>query len=178
MNRSGYMEADDFDLDERSNLWRGAVHRSILGKRGQSALRQLLVAMDALPEKVLAADSLVNAAGEFCTLGVLGQARGLDMSNIDPYDWESVAKEFNLAPAMIREIVYHNDEVIKEDHWEYVEICGPVRRQHPYYECHFKNVQIETTEEQRRELRWKYMRKWVSDWIELAEIRSKKCQSK
>src|ERR1700754_1072963 len=112
MSRSGY--SDDC---ENLGLWRGAVARAISGERGQAALKELAAAMDAMPEKTLAAESLVNHEGEFCTLGVLGQARGLDMSLIDPEDYDWVADAFNLAPAMVREIVYENDEVVNTCKW-------------------------------------------------------------
>ncbi|NDV73529.1 hypothetical protein [Burkholderia cenocepacia] len=107
MSRSGYSDEDE---DGTLGLWRGAVHRAISGKRGQAALRELAAALDAMPVKSLAAESLVNADGRFCTLGALGHARGLDMAPIDPEDWDAVAVAFNIAPAMVREIVYENDE--------------------------------------------------------------------
>ena len=105
MSRSGYT-----DEGEYSALWRGAVERSIKGKRGQTMFRDLLAALDAMPEKILAADSLVTADGEYCTLGALGAARGLDMKPIDPEDYDAVARSFGVAPALVREVVYMNDE--------------------------------------------------------------------
>lgn len=108
MSRSGY--SDDFDDDGTGGLWLGAVTRAIKGQRGQAMLRELLSALDAMPEKTLAADSLVTADGEYCTLGALGAARGLDMALLDPEDWHAVASAFNVAPALVREVVYFNDE--------------------------------------------------------------------
>lgn len=107
MSRSGYTDDDE---DGRLAMWRGAVRSAIRGARGQAMLRELLTALDAMPEKVLAADSLVDADGDFCTLGVLGNARGLPVKELDPEDWDAVAKAFGVAPAMVREIVYMNDE--------------------------------------------------------------------
>ena len=134
MNRSGY--TDDYDEDGTSGLWRGAVQRAITGKRGQAALLELAAAMDAMASKRLAADSLVSAHGEFCTLGVLGHARGLDMSNIDPEDWDAVAKAFGIALSMVREIVYENDERRDGERWMNWEVCGPVRCGWPHWEQH------------------------------------------
>lgn len=105
MSRSGYS-----DECENLGLWRGAVERAIKGKRGQAMLRDLLAALDAMPEKALVADSLVTAEGEFCTLGALGRVRGIDMTKLDPEDRESVAGAFGIATAMAQEIVYMNDE--------------------------------------------------------------------
>ena len=123
MSRSGYSE----DC-EGLGLWRGRMASAIRGKRGQQALRELAVAMDAMPDKVLAVDSLVNADGEFCTLGVLGHARGLNMAPLDPEDPAAVAEAFKIAPAMAREIVYENDEALYPWDWVEVEVFGPLRR--------------------------------------------------
>jgi hypothetical protein len=156
MSRSGY--TDDCD---NLGLWRGAVERSIRGKRGQAALRELAAAMDAMPNKTLAAESLVTADGEFCTLGVLGQARGMNMAPIDPDDWDAVARAFNLAPAMVREIVYENDEGIYPYERAKVEICGPVRPYFPEWGDHVRTVSVPIPPETMAAQRWKRMRQWV-----------------
>ena len=154
MSRSGYI-----DDCENIGLWRGCVTRAIRGKRGQQALRELAVAMDAMPDKALAADSLVNADGEFCTLGVLGQARGLNMAPLDPEDPDAVAEAFNIAPAMAREIVYENDEALYPWDWVEVEVCGPLRR------CDRRTitVRVDIKPELMARARWQHMRKWVAD---------------
>lgn len=139
MSRSGY--SDDY---EGVNLWRGAVNRAIKGKRGQRMLRELLAALDAMPDKTLAADSLVTTDGEYCTLGVLGAVRGLDLKSIDPEDSDAVARAFGVAPALVREVVYENDE--SEDG------CHCVAGKWTY--------QAETPAE-----RWTRMRKWVERQI-------------
>ena len=157
MSRSGY--SDDYDVDGTGGLWRGAVMRSIRGKRGQAALQQLAIAMDVMPVRKLAAKSLVTTNGDFCTLGVLGNARGLDMSKIDPYDSDAVSAAFNIAPAMACEIAYLNDESIGSHSWERVEICGPMRK----YENHARLVNV--PREGTAEMRWQYMRKWVAESI-------------
>lgn len=110
MSRSGYDdECAGWDLIR----WRGAVNSAIKGKRGQQTLSEILAALDAMPVKELSADSLVSADGQFCTLGALGAARGMPMADLDPDDPEGVAEKFGIATAMVREIVYENDE------------CGP-----------------------------------------------------
>jgi hypothetical protein len=161
MSRSGY--SDDYDEDGTGGLWRGAVMRSIRGKRGQAALKELAKAMDAMPKKTLAAESLMTENGEFCTLGVLGKARGLNMDPLDPDDWDAVARAFNIAPAMVREIVYENDEVIEKYDLVDVEICGPMRTRYPYWETHRRTVRVAIPEETLGAQRWARMRKWVSD---------------
>jgi hypothetical protein len=107
MSRSGYSD----DLDHWALIrWRGAVNASIKGARGQKLLRELATAMDAMPEKVLIADDLVDVEGDACALGVVGRARGIDLAAIDPEDPPQVAQAFDIANALAQEIVYINDE--------------------------------------------------------------------
>lgn len=106
MSRSGYCE----DLDTWSLVrWRGAVNAATKGKRGQAFFKELLDALDAMPEKRLIANEL-EAGGEFCTIGVLGQKRGIDMTGIDPDDPERVSAAFDIACALAQEVVFMNDE--------------------------------------------------------------------
>jgi len=107
MSRAGYSD----DCDGWALIrWRGAVKSAIRGERGQQFLRELAEAMDAMPEKRLIAHAL-QEAGCHCTLGVIGAARGIDMSTIDPENAEQVSAEFGIAPALAKEIVFENDEV-------------------------------------------------------------------
>jgi hypothetical protein len=141
MSRSGY--CDDREDNWRHICWRGAVSSALRGKRGQAFLLELAAAMDAMPVKRLVTEEL-QADGEFCTLGVVGAARGLDMSVIDPDDAEVVAEKFGLAEAMVREIVYENDEYFGDYKW--------IDGEHKYVR--------ETPEE-----RWTRMRAWVAKQI-------------
>lgn len=105
MSRSGYSEDGCDYLD----LYRGAVDQAINGKRGQQLLREMLAALDAMPEKVLTQNAL-EENGQYCALGVVGHARGIDMAKIDPENPNRVAKTFNIAPSMAREIAWINDD--------------------------------------------------------------------
>lgn len=106
MSRSGYSDdCGGWDLI----CWRGAVKSALKGKRGQAFLLELRDALDAMPAKRLIADSLV-AEGEFCTIGVVGAKRGVDMAALDPDDREAVGEAFGISPAMASEIVFMNDE--------------------------------------------------------------------
>jgi len=110
MSRSGY--TDDYDGDGQWAMirGRGAVESAIRGNRGQNALKAILAAMDALPVKRLIENDLQSKTGEFCTLGVLGHARGIDMASLDSDNREGVAAVFGIAPALVAEIFYENDE--------------------------------------------------------------------
>jgi len=121
MSRSGY--SDDYDLGDNSLwLYRGAVKSAIKGRRGQSFLRDLLAALQALPEKRLIAGHM-QTADCVCAIGAVGKARGVDMSDIDQmiaeadecgYDMPEIGGEvaatFGIASAMAREIMFENDE--------------------------------------------------------------------
>lgn len=109
MSRSGLYE-DDGDDPLGFGRFRGRVASAIRGKRGQAALKELLAALDAMPDKRLIAHNLVDADGEHCTLGVLGAARGLPMDDLDPEDYDRVAEAFGIAPVMVQEIEFMNDE--------------------------------------------------------------------
>lgn len=106
MSRSGYSE----DLDNWQLIkWRGAVASAIRGRRGQAFLREMLMAMDAMPNKRFIASEL-EKEGEVCALGSVGKARALDMNDLDPYDHETVAAKFDVSHALACEIMYVNDE--------------------------------------------------------------------
>ena len=108
MSRSGY--SDDCD-GSALNLWRGAVEQSIRGKRGQAFLRETLAALDAMTAKELAAESLYEpASGAFCTLGVVGKARGVDLEKLEYAEVEEVADVFGIAQSLAAEIMYMNDD--------------------------------------------------------------------
>lgn len=120
--------------------WRGAVASAIRGKRGQAFLREMLAALDAMPEKrliagslvfdghpehlyphpaediIIGGDQLVTGCGEVvrvgdvCAMGALAKARAFDVSNIDPHDPEGVSGAMGVAEALVREIAWVNDE--------------------------------------------------------------------
>ena len=107
MSRSGY--GDGCDDNWSLIRWRGAVESSIRGKRGQAFLKEMLAAMDALPERKLIAEEL-EAGGAVCAIGSVGRVRGIDMTGIDPEDSARVAATFGIAEPLAREIVFMNDE--------------------------------------------------------------------
>lgn len=107
MSRSGY--SDDDEGDGRIAMWRGQVASASRGKRGQKFFRDLIEALDAMPEKRLVTDALIKE-GEVCALGALGLKRGIPIGDIDPEDPETVAAKFDIAHQLAAETAYMNDE--------------------------------------------------------------------
>lgn len=110
MSRSGYTD-DEYDA-WATIRWRGAVAQAIRGRHGQAFLREMLTALDALPEKRLIADDLQDAYDPdcVCALGAVGRARSADMSHLDPYDRETVADTFRITDALAFEVMWINDD--------------------------------------------------------------------
>ena len=144
MSRSGYI--DDMDDYMALGRWRGMVSSAIRGKRGQKMLKDMLAALDAMPDKALIIGDLETPEGDVCALGALGKARGIDMANIDPEDPPQVAAAFDIAEPLAQEVVYMNDE-----YFDYV------------YE---QNQRREVTPEER----WTKMREWVAKHIKSEAI--------
>ena len=156
MSRSGYTEdCEGADLA----MWRGAVASAVRGKRGQAFLAELVTALDAIPEKRLGANALRDDNGDFCALGTVGNARGLNLAAIDPEDRETVAESFGIATAMAAEIMFENDECVDSYKWVTHEICGPVRPNWPDWWHHTKQVRIAAPDVEQR--RWRHMRNWA-----------------
>lgn len=158
MSRSGY--CDDYGDDDPLALgrYRAQVMSAIRGKRGQTLLRELLAALDAMPNKQLVAGEL-EAEGQFCALGVVGHARGMDLSNIDTYDVESLGPKFNIAEQLAREIMWVNDDHVSEYKWKEFEICGPIKHWSD------RNISMRVANENEGYERWQEVRKWVASHI-------------
>jgi hypothetical protein len=110
MSRSGF--DIDGDHDQWAQIrWAGQFASAARGKRGQAFWRDLLQALDEMPDKRLVAHDLV-ADGAYCTIGALGAKRGVELEKIDPYDYDTLAKTFNVAHQLVREVEWMNDEAV------------------------------------------------------------------
>ncbi|WP_311238281.1 MULTISPECIES: hypothetical protein [unclassified Xanthomonas] len=84
-------------------------------------LRDLIAALDALPEKELIA-GIVEQDGCFCALGALAHFRGTDLDQGEhggtDYDFEAnrAARRLNIAHQLVQEVVFENDEA---GEWRY-----------------------------------------------------------
>ena len=121
---------------------------AIRGKRGQAFLREMLAALDAMPEKKLITEDLerqpeglpfaLREEGGVCAMGSVGKARGIDMTALDPHEPDQIAATFGVAEVLAREIAFENDE------------GGPWWKETP-------------------EARWARMRKWIESQIKPQE---------
>lgn len=109
MSRSGYSDDGDFDQWEHIK-WRGQVASAFRGRRGQDFFRDLLKALDDMPEKRLIAEELQQPDGAVCTIGALGAARGVEMEKLHVEDYEGIAAAFGVARQVVQEVEWMNDE--------------------------------------------------------------------
>lgn len=156
MSRSGY--CDDLDTLDLGR-WRGQVASAIRGKRGQQFLRDLIAALDALPEKELIAGDLVNDEGCVCALGALGKARNVDLSSIDTYEYHALGDMFNIAHQLAQEVMYENDEHVSDTKMVSTVLCGPVRPWYPEFGSHI--VSHSEPDENAPRRRWQHIRDWA-----------------
>ena len=88
---------------------------AIRSKRGQKLLRDLLGALDAMPEKLLIASDFVWPDGKCCALGALGLTRGMDSEYMQSMgvdclvDFSKAARAFAAPPSLIEWIMREND---------------------------------------------------------------------
>ncbi len=109
MSRSGYSE--DFGDDGQSlGLYRASVARAINGKRGQTFLREMAEALDAMPVKELITGEVVSAEGCVCAIGAVAVARKMDVTTLDIHDGDDVGKAFGVARSLACEIAFENDD--------------------------------------------------------------------
>jgi hypothetical protein len=160
MSRHGYVE---FDGDDplMEGRWRGAVRSALRGKRGQAFFRELIEALDAMPVKALAPHSFTRG-GEVCALGSVALKRGVDVSEYEPaddsdeyvdlVDADALSRVFGIAPVMVREIMYENDEC---DQWHWEDDGSVVRHGVRHGETRkYRTYELPTE-------RWQRMRAWA-----------------
>ncbi len=76
--------SDDETFAGQFELWQANCRRSLRGRKGQSALRDLEAALLTLPEKRLIRDVLVDDDGGMCAVGCYAKHKGLDLAKFDP----------------------------------------------------------------------------------------------
>lgn len=114
MGRHGMCEVELLEDNWAYICYRGAVKSAIKGNRGQAFLKDLITSLESLPEKKLIEGELEHD-GMYCAIGSVGASRGIDMSNIDAYDSNKIAEIFGIAPSLVREIEWINDQVCSDE---------------------------------------------------------------
>jgi hypothetical protein len=111
MSRSGYSEDWGEDFNNQLELYRNSVDLALSGRRGQKFLKDLLAALDSMPQKRLIRYEF-EKAGEVCALGAAGRAKGIDLprGEMDEIDIRYLSRSLGVAPCMAREIMYENDD--------------------------------------------------------------------
>jgi hypothetical protein len=110
MSRSGY--SDDLD-DLELGRWRAQVNSAIRGRRGQSFFRNLVAALDALPEQRLVSSVLQDPDGEVCALGAALKHVGKECpisEDEDDFDSDWTAAQLDIATQLVQETAWQNDE--------------------------------------------------------------------
>ena len=158
MSRSGY--SDECDDQWAMIRWRGAVASSLRGKRGQAFLREVLAALDAMPDKRLVG-SRFEADGDCCTLGAVCRVRGVDASGLTPdYNQGDVSRDIadllDIPVALAAEIMHTNDETVEDTRPERVATDPGDRRSRRIVWVPVPGA---------AEKRWQHMRDWVARHI-------------
>lgn len=133
MSRTSWSEDFRDDAPAAVNLFQGNVKRSMRGKAGQAALRELEAALLAMPEKELYSGLFVGTTGAVCALGAVAVARkeatGLSRdealaacADVDPEDSEEEGEALGFPRLVAEAIVWENDEA-NTTVWEVA--CGP-----------------------------------------------------
>lgn len=115
--------SDDEDFPGQYELWRANVERSLAGRKGQVALRELEAALTALPKKELIDGQLEDCEGNVCALGAVFRARGLATKEFRPvveFEHTEDKEIYRANDAAIKalgiprlvglEIIYQNDD--------------------------------------------------------------------
>jgi hypothetical protein len=125
MSRSGFHEIYDYDRDAILSMGRtkGQILSASRGKRGQAFFRKALAALDKMEDKRLAGGTFgVAQGGCMCLLTSLatetGRASVLTPGRDLEYDdtiCDDMADAFNVAPILLRDLVWDNDENAPRD---------------------------------------------------------------
>lgn len=109
--------SEEEDFAGHFELWQANCRRSLKGKKGQSALRELEAALLALPEKRLIANKLQDRQGEVCALGALAKYKNHEMAVAETteddewddewdYDIDGSMEEFGVSLGMPRMVAW------------------------------------------------------------------------
>lgn len=110
--------SDDEERPGQFALWNANVVRSLKGRAGQVALRELEAALVALPEKRLIRNYLIDDADGVCAVGCYARAKGLDLKAFDrDYETDAVGVKAGMPRLVAWEVVAQND-IYNEGHYK------------------------------------------------------------
>jgi hypothetical protein len=108
--------SEDEDYPGQFNLWQGNCQRSLSGRKGQAALRELRAALLALPSKRLIANELDDGA-DCCAIGALVRYKSLTPKSDREYEMEEVGVECGM-PRMVAWKVVELNDVQLDRRWD------------------------------------------------------------
>jgi hypothetical protein len=139
-------------------LFDANCRRSIRGKAGQQALRELETALLALPEKRLIKDALEDESGGVCAIACYGKYKGVDLSK---FENDYASDEVGIAAGMPRlvawKVVALND-IELDTVWELAH--GPLDRYDATYQGGIPLIRDMTSEE-----RYEKVLAWVQQQL-------------
>jgi hypothetical protein len=146
--------SDEEDYPGQFHLFQANCARSLCGKAGQAALRELEAALLALPTKRLIAGKLAEQ-GDVCAIGALALYKGDTEAALEQHDeeyMEDVGEAYGLPRLVAWKVVEAND-VDNEDYS--IRAPGPSEYQWPHYTPGYQ-LRIKTTPEERYDavLKW------------------------
>lgn len=122
MSRIGWSEDESFP--GQFEIWQANCRRSLRGRKGQAALRELETALVALESKRLIAHALENEDGDVCAIGALVKAKGIAPKADPEWQMEDVGVECGLPRLVAWKVVELNDIHLDG---RYVVMEGPTR---------------------------------------------------
>lgn len=161
--------SDDEDYPGQFNIWQANCRRSLNGKRGQAALRELEAALLALPEPRLVLGSLCRE-GDVCAVGALavhrrvqaGEDRAAVLADLeenstdewgDSEETDQWAVDHLGVPRLVAWKLVEQNDIQNDVVWEVHH--GPVRQGFGHYKGGIAHVRPMTPEERyERVLAW------------------------
>ena len=150
--------SEDEDRPGQFELWQANCRRSLRGRAGQRELRELEIALLALPEKRLIHNALVDGAGGVCAIGCYAKHKGVDLSKFDP---EDESDEVGIAAGMPRLVawkVVELNDIMLDTVWGVAD--GPIQQGHRGYKGGIPYIREMTPEE-----RYENVLAWVRENI-------------
>ena len=100
---------DEEDRPGQFALWDANCHRSLRGRAGQTALRDLEAALLAMAEKRLVKDALYHG-NDVCAVGAYARHKGLNLADFDSEDeTDAVGVQAGMPPLVAWKVVALND---------------------------------------------------------------------